>query len=316
LMLGDKFSPNHSAEVTGHESNIDKWILHRLNDTINITNTSLHDYEIGTAANTIHSFLLFDMCDVYFEAIKPLMNAKPEAATPTANAQAAACATLYTIMDEGLKLIHPFMPFISEELWQRFPRRPGDLTESICVAAFPMFQKSRESPIIDAEMNTVNKIGTICRALQATYNINRKMKPFVTINTHDDKLNSILNRYKDVLITLSYLGSIEITANSTTTPKGCATEVPDNTCEVYLHIKGLVDFSQERTKLISKRKATQDNIDQLNAKMAQSDYTHVPATIKEQNDERLIALQQELASIEKAIKTLNHLLEEEAQQKQ
>jgi len=119
-----------------------------------------------------------------------------------------------------------------------------------------------------------------------------------------------LQRYKDVFVTLSYAGSASLTLNAQP-PKGCATEVPDSTCEVYLHIKGLVDINQERAKLVTKRKSSQDAKDQLRHRMAQPDYVHVPPFVKEQNEEKLVSLDQELSNIDKAIHTLDLLVNEQ-----
>jgi len=115
-----------------------------------------------------------------------------------------------------------------------------------------------------------------------------------------------------VIVTLSYSGLVEITLNGLP-PKGCATEVPDSTCEVYLHIKGLVDFNLERAKLVTKRKGTIDGKEQVEKRRAQADYAHVPQVIKERDDEKLLSLEQELASIDKAIATLDQLIQEEKQ---
>jgi len=292
---------------------MDKWILHRLNATITTVNSSFGDYELGSAAAAVYSFFYDAVCDVYLEAVKPIMNDKEESDHVTAS-QAAVRATLYTVFDEGYKLIHPFMPYISEELWQRLPRRPGDLTESVCVATYPSADKSREAPEIDAEVAQVNKLANSCRSVQALYNITRKHKPLVTINVHVLSLQHLLSKYKNVVITLAFLGNLEVTMDSPTTPKGCATEVPDSTCEIYLHIKGLVDFNQEKTKMATKLKQTQDNKDELTARMNQGDYVYVPEFIKEQNVEKVSAYDREIASVTKAIHTLQQLLEEDKQQ--
>jgi len=292
---------------------MDKWILHRLNVTVKTVNKGFSEFELGNSANAVYAFLLNDMCDVYFEAIKPIMNNK-DRTEEVSRAQAAVRATLYTIMDEGLILIHPFMPYISEELWQRFPRRPGDQTESLCVASYPTPQSSRDAPQIDAEVITVNKIVTIARSLQGVYNITKNQKPTLTVNANDQSLFNVLTTYKDVIITLSYIGNLEISLRAHTPPKGCATEVPDSTCVVYLHIKGLIDFTQERTKLVAKLKAAQDNKEQVLLRMSQADYVHVPQSVKEQMEEKLSSLNQEIASIEKAVLTLEQLLLEDKSQ--
>lgn len=84
------------------------------------------------ATQAVYQFWLYELCDVYIEAMKPLSaDDAPE------NVRRSAQDTLYTCLDQGLKMLHPFMPFVTEELWQRLPRRPEDKTVTIALAAFP-----------------------------------------------------------------------------------------------------------------------------------------------------------------------------------
>lgn len=83
------------------------------------------------ATSAAHQFWLYELCDVYIEAMKPMMD--------DAAARASAQQTLYTCLDHGLRLLHPFMPFVTEELWQRLPRRANDATPSIMVSAYPVY---------------------------------------------------------------------------------------------------------------------------------------------------------------------------------
>jgi len=110
---------------------MDKWILHRLNVVIEAANKGVKNF--GIAISAIYDFWLYETCDVYLECIKPIMN--PKDSKPDPIAQEAVRSTLYTCLDEGYRLLSPFMPFITEELWQR---RAGDLTESIIVASYPI----------------------------------------------------------------------------------------------------------------------------------------------------------------------------------
>lgn len=85
------------------------------------------------ATTTVYDFWLYQLCDVYIEAMKPLSgDDAPESVRRSAQ------DTLYTTLDYGLKMLHPFMPFVTEELWQRLPRRPEDQTITIALASFPV----------------------------------------------------------------------------------------------------------------------------------------------------------------------------------
>ena len=115
----------------GTESEVDKWILHRANVAINETNQGFSDYLFQHCTTAIYSFWLYDFCDVYLESTKRVFYKGDE------KEREAARSTLYTCLDIGLRLIHPFMPYISEELWQRLGRRAEADPPSLVVSPYP-----------------------------------------------------------------------------------------------------------------------------------------------------------------------------------
>lgn len=124
------------------ESIMDLFILNKLNHTIKEVNSNLEQMNFMHATNVIHQFWLYDLCDVYVviftflilkEICKPILDGDdPRSKAATKN-------VLYTCLEYGLKLMHPFMPYVTEELYQRLPRRPDSTSrgESIMVSEFP-----------------------------------------------------------------------------------------------------------------------------------------------------------------------------------
>lgn len=120
------------TQPTGQESLAEKWLFHQLNFASEAVSAHLEERDFADASTAAHAFFLNDLCDVFIEATKPLFESNAESA-----ALASARNTLYTCLENGLKLLHPFMPFVTEDLWQRLPRRPEESCESIMVASFP-----------------------------------------------------------------------------------------------------------------------------------------------------------------------------------
>lgn len=112
-----------------------KWILSVLNKAISKTVASLDSYEFSDAATAVYSWWLSQLCDVFIEVIKPYFTDNDSA---YASARRFAQDTLWLCLDNGLRLLHPFMPFITEELWQRLPSKK-DLArkESIMICEYP-----------------------------------------------------------------------------------------------------------------------------------------------------------------------------------
>ena len=130
MKLGEGFIPDKDFVPKGNESSVDKWILNKLNETVKEVQANLEITNLMQATSAIHSFWLYDLCDVYIEAIKPILSMENDSST-------AARHVLYFCLEQGLRLLHPFMPYVTEELYQRLPRRPFDSIPSICVAPFP-----------------------------------------------------------------------------------------------------------------------------------------------------------------------------------
>lgn len=109
---------------------MDLWILSRLAGTIDSCNNGFEIYDFTIPTSACYSFWLYDLCDVYLECLKPVFQFGTEAAKSSAR------QTLFTCLYNGLKLISPFMPFITEELFQRLPRADTNVL-SICVSDYP-----------------------------------------------------------------------------------------------------------------------------------------------------------------------------------
>lgn len=130
--LSDRFLYLNSLFLfqTSQESPSDLWILSRLTHTIDACNKAFENYEFANATNACYSFWLYDLCDHYLECLKPVFNSDDEAKKTMAR------KVLYTCLDLGMRLLSPFMPFITEELFQRLPRADLGIV-SICVSSFP-----------------------------------------------------------------------------------------------------------------------------------------------------------------------------------
>lgn len=121
----------YDTQLTLNEKSnkMDAWILSRLSATIETCNNGFDSYDFAAVTSACYAFWLYDVCDVYLECLKPIFQ------SGSTEQQAAARRTLYVCLDYGLRLLSPFMPFITEELFQRLPR--ADTTPSICVSSYP-----------------------------------------------------------------------------------------------------------------------------------------------------------------------------------
>ena len=139
-----------------HLSLPDKWILTRLSQLIQSTNADFEAYRFGSMVNNLYDFWKKDLADVYLEAIKPVVRSED------ANKKTAALNSLYICLDAALKMLHPTMPYITEELFQRLPHIAATAPDSICVAAFPTELEAYEGA--EGQMATLLETGKTLRS--------------------------------------------------------------------------------------------------------------------------------------------------------
>jgi len=306
---GDKhtlpaFHPLASTKTTtGHESLVDLWVLSRLQSAINECCEGFKSYDFSKATSAIYGFWLYDFCDVYLEAVKPVAFADQ----PDATAVEAIRQTIYTCLDEGLRLLHPFMPFLSEDLWQRIERRPDQThVPSICVSPYPSAVDGRHNAQLEADITAVQVVISAARNMRAEYNIAKKISPPLVINTHSDEHQKLYSTHAAFIQTLSYSSTVTVNLNGEIPPASAAA-IPNATCETYLLIKGLVNIEQEVSKLQGKIANAQKQRDALAKKMATPTYANVPENVQQGDKKKLQAFEDELTNLATAIANFQKL---------
>uniref|UniRef100_A0A8C2Z2A2 valine--tRNA ligase n=1 Tax=Cyclopterus lumpus TaxID=8103 RepID=A0A8C2Z2A2_CYCLU len=161
-----------SPQLCGEESVSDRWILSRLSAAVGVCDAGFKSYEFPTITTAIYNFWLYELCDVYLESVKPVFSKSEEDGT----VQRLVCRqTLYTCLEVGLRLVSPVMPFVSEELYQRLPRRrPQSDPPSICVTPYPDTEEfCWHSAEVDRDMEFVMTVIKTIRSLRSDYNMNK-----------------------------------------------------------------------------------------------------------------------------------------------
>jgi valyl-tRNA synthetase len=247
MAMGDGFAPTATEALSGKESKADLWILSRLAETIEAANTGLETYDFKRATTAIYSFWMYDLSQTYIEWIKPVVfNNATDAETMVR--KSASRNVLYTCLDSGFRLISPFMPFVTEELWQRLPRRAGDTTPSICVAAYPTKTDARNSTL-EAEIKFVMNLIDTCRSMKNKFGFTSKVTPQVFLVTADAAQAAGVQA---LLLELNTLAKVDASiATADKVPTGCAAELCEGT-KIYMLVKGHINVEAELAKLAKK----------------------------------------------------------------
>ncbi|KAG7394081.1 hypothetical protein PHYBOEH_005841, partial [Phytophthora boehmeriae] len=271
----------------------DRFILSRLNHAIKVCNDSFGAYEFGELTNALYNFWLYDLCDVYLELSKPVIGGDDEEAKLTAQ------QTLYICLEFGLRLLHPTMPFVTEELWQRLPGKRS--TASITIAPYPLPMEGWTNPEVETNMELVKDVIHAARSVRAEYGLANSVRPQFFIKCSDDEVKAVMEAQLDDFSTLAKAGDSKCIVNEEA-PQGCAMHSVNDKVQIFVLLAGLVDFANEISKLEKKLTKIAPSLASLEKKMGRDDYTtKVPENVREADAAKKEALQTEEAGIHRAI---------------
>ncbi|ORY75634.1 valine-tRNA ligase [Leucosporidium creatinivorum] len=290
------YVPLASEKPTGNESLVEKWILQKLNTAAANVNANFGDRNFMKATDDVYSFWLYEVCDVYIEAIKDIT--APDAPL---EARRSAQHTLYTVLDNGLRLLHPIMPFVTEELWQRLPRRPTDQTKSIMLARYPVQEENRN--FADAEKDfdlAFNAIRSV-RSVATGYNLNSKLQ--VIFHARTPALAETLRSAEKALrVLIKGCDVLTIVESESEIPVGCVGENISNDLAAHLLLKGVVNVDQEIAKAEKKKAFQEAAAEKLRQGMQAPGYEEKkPLQVREKESQKLADLEVEITSLATSI---------------
>ncbi|KAI0890620.1 tRNA synthetases class I-domain-containing protein [Annulohypoxylon maeteangense] len=300
--LDQDFVPQKTGKLTGKESLAEKWILHKMNIAAKEINESIADREFNKSTLTVYQYWYNHLCDVYIENSKALIQDGSE------DEKRSAVDTLYTALDNALRLIHPFMPFLTEELWQRLPRRPGDETPSIMLARYPTFDPELDNPVAEAAYELVQGCSKGIRSLMAEYTLKDEVKVF--IQTYDETAHETAVEQVQSIKSLGgkAVTDIEVIPGSQARPAGCVAFPVSSSAAVFLHVKGRVDIDDEISKANKKLEKTRLAIAKQSKLLSDPGYQQkVSADIQEVEKKRLADFESEAKGFEGTIKQFEAL---------
>ena len=285
----------------------DKFMISRLMNVAATVNQYLVDYRFGDAQQASYSLWMDDLCDVYLELIKPVVYDSSE---ENKEKRWAAQASLWVALETGLRLLHPMMPFVTEELWQRLPGR-GTLgssePETIMLAPYPECDSSFVDEATETSMAETMKIIRACRSLRASYNIANKVQTHFYVKATGIAL-SAAEAQKDDIMTLGKASRVDMNVDESEVPETVGTVIVDDQLTVMMNVKGLVDYDVEIKRLEKNLNATLPALNSLQSKMAADGYEdNVPSDLKAANVEKLESLQKKLSDLEEAIENFKKL---------
>ncbi|OEF98316.1 valine--tRNA ligase [Desulfuribacillus alkaliarsenatis] len=281
------------VSLTGDLKTSDKWILHRLNETVKNFDRLLTRYEFGEAGRVLYDFIWSDYCDWYIELAKLTLNAEDE--TAKANTKSVLCY----VLDKILKLLHPYMPYITEEIWQHIPHEG----KALVVAPFPEYSQqlvfTEAAEQMQVLMDTVRNV----RNIRAEMNVPPSKKIALLIKPNTDNHKQIFESGKAYLQGLCNTESLDIDLELKT-PEKAMTAVTSG-AQIYLPLEGLIDKDKEIARLEKERQKLQAEVDRVQGKLNNEKFVaKAPAQVIDQERAKEADYKAKLQKVEERINEL------------
>ncbi len=269
----------------------DKWILSQYNDLIKAVTDSLEKYELGLAVQKLYDFIWDVFCDWYIELAKIRLNSDDEKAKATAK------AVLVYVMSNTLKLLHPFMPFITEEIWQTLPHDG----ESIMISEWPTFSSKLEFKADETEMERVMTAIKAVRNRRSEMNVAPSKKAKVIIDT---AFTDTFKNGADFFTRLASASEVDIIPGY---EDDTAVTIITADAKIYIPMDELVDFKAELERLNKEKAGVQKDIDFIMNKLNNANFVaKAPANLVEEQREKLQKYTEKMKMIDDAIEKIKN----------
>ncbi|MFN2501897.1 MAG: valine--tRNA ligase [Pyrinomonadaceae bacterium] len=302
LMNANDITINNAA-LSSPSTLADRWIVSRLNKTAVSVNYALETYQFHEAVQLLYHFFWDDFCDWYIELVKD------EIAGAAADEKSIQTRTLIiTVLEQALRMLHPFMPFLTEELWQKLPGVSSEMHDvaystarpTIMLTSFPKGDEALFDQPAEREMNTVIDIIKKVRNIRAEINVSSAILFTVHI-AGDERTRKIVNDNEAQILKLARGGTL-VVADRLDVPKASAKAVTAN-ASIAVPLEGLIDFEKERLRLRGQIEKLREEKGRLSGQLSNQNFVdRAPA-------EKVQGLRDRFSELEQQIDTLTINLE-------
>ncbi|MFA6321247.1 MAG: valine--tRNA ligase [Candidatus Omnitrophota bacterium] len=235
----------------------DRWILSRFYSTLSYVTECLDEYKFNEAANAIYEFIWHEFCDWYIEIAKINIGDKSSQ------------VILYKILEKSLRMLHPIMPFVTDEIWRKLPREKSGV-DSIMIESWPHIQKEMISEDAERQMKELVELIVAIRNIRSVWNIDPQRSVDAMLNVQDAGAEKVLRDNEELIkrmakVTGLKVGKVQKPANSAVSVVGSV--------EVYIPLEGLIDFEKEKTRLRKEEDRISGEIKSISARLKDKNFT-------------------------------------------
>ena len=278
----------------------DRWVLSKLNKVVREVTDNMEKFELGIAVQKVYDFIYDVLCDWYIEMVKPRLYNTDDAASANA-----ALYTLKTVLIDSLKLLHPYMPFITEEIYCTLTESDADReAESIMITSYPVYTKDREYEEDEEQIELIKEAVRGIRNLRSEMNVPPAKKANVFIVTEDEKVRRAFESGKLFFESLAGASSSVIQKDKSGIDDDAVSVMIANAV-IYIPFAELVDISAEIERLSKEKSRLEGEIKRCNGMLSNEKFiSKAPEAKVNEEKEKLEKYTQLLGQVEERLSTL------------
>ena len=296
-MEGNQVTVPDEKDLTG----VDRWILSRMNRVVKEVTDNMEKYELGVAASKIYDFIWDELCDWYIEMVKPrLYN------TEDAVSQNAALYTLKSVLILALKLLHPYMPFVTEEIYCTLKEETSDedMDESIMISSWPVFDEARNYASDEKSIEIIKEAVKGVRNVRSSMNVPPKKAADVTVVSDDAGVLDAFRKGELYFRALINAPAVTYQSDKTGIPDDAVSVVTGN-ATVYIPLAELVDMGEEIARLEKEEKRLLGELKRSNAMLTNEKFlSKAPESKIAEEREKLAGYEKMMSEVKERLAAL------------
>ncbi len=281
---------------------VDRWIWSRLQSTIKEYHQQIALYRFDLASQSIYEFIKNEYCDWYIELSKPVIQSEHYSEKQKIGTR----HTLIHVLEHMLRLTHPMMPFITEEIWQRVAPLAGIKADTIMLQPFPVFDTERQDQKADADIEWIKQVVVGVRNIRGEMNISPAKAVPLILHNGDDSDKNRLNENRDFLMRLAKLTQIDWMQQGDDLPLASTALVGD--MELLIPMAGLIDVEAEQARLKKEIEKINQDMTRIKGKLSNKNFVdRAPENIVNKEKEKYADLEKVLEKLSEQLTQLSQL---------
>jgi valyl-tRNA synthetase len=268
MNLDDSLNPEYFTGIANDRelALMDRWILSRLHRTIRSVRSSLDSFRFNTAAKTLYDFIWHDFCDWYVELVKSRLRSEDD----TSDREAARNVVSF-VLDNILLMLSPYMPFVTEEIWQRLHGSDdSDPTRTIITQSYPESDEKWIDPDLETSMESLQSVVGAIRTVRAEMNIPPSKRADVHVRVESKELAEALLKHRDYITELGRINEFFVGVDISRPSLSAAMVIKD--AEIFIPLEGLIDVDKERARLQKDLAQVQTQLEKIGRKLDNGEF--------------------------------------------